>query len=143
MIKSITVVELDSFTKERPRTNFYTKAVYTPKSTIDREKKIAQEFLKQNKEWEIDPKALKVRIEAVLNLPIVNKKETVGMLDGTIKPLRKPDVDNVAKLVLDALNGVAYVDDKQIVELNVIKKYGNLESKKTKKKFLKIEVEKI
>lgn len=142
-MKSITIVELDSFTKERPRTNFYTKAVYTPKGTKDREKKIGQEFLRQNKEWDIDAKPLKVRIEAVLNIPIVNKRETIGMLDGTIKPLRKPDVDNVAKLVLDALNGVAYVDDKQIVELNVIKKYGNLESQKTKKKFLKIEIEKV
>lgn len=33
----------------------------------------------------------------------------------------KPDVDNVAKSVLDALNGVAYADDKQVVDLRVTK----------------------
>lgn len=32
-----------------------------------------------------------------------------------------PDVDNVAKLVLDALNGVAWVDDRQVVGLTVLK----------------------
>lgn len=33
----------------------------------------------------------------------------------------KPDVDNVAKAVLDALNGVAYKDDSQVVSLSVLK----------------------
>ena len=33
----------------------------------------------------------------------------------------KPDVDNVAKLVLDALNGVAWVDDTQVTTLTVQK----------------------
>lgn len=33
----------------------------------------------------------------------------------------KPDVDNVAKSVLDALNGVAYKDDSQVVGLTVTK----------------------
>lgn len=33
----------------------------------------------------------------------------------------KPDVDNIAKAVLDALGGVAYDDDKQVVELTVKK----------------------
>ena len=36
----------------------------------------------------------------------------------------KPDTDNIAKSVLDALNGLAYGDDKQIVELKVRKYYG-------------------
>lgn len=33
----------------------------------------------------------------------------------------KPDVDNIAKTVLDALNGVAYADDSQVVRLVVNK----------------------
>lgn len=36
----------------------------------------------------------------------------------------KPDVDNLAKLVMDALNGVAYADDKQIYSLSVSKIYS-------------------
>lgn len=35
----------------------------------------------------------------------------------------KPDADNVTKLVLDALNGVAWADDAQVTDLNVHKKY--------------------
>lgn len=37
---------------------------------------------------------------------------------------RKPDLDNVVKLVGDALNGVAYLDDAQIVEVKASKGYG-------------------
>ena len=37
---------------------------------------------------------------------------------------KKPDVDNIAKAVLDALNGIAYDDDKQITSLVIDKKYG-------------------
>ena len=36
-------------------------------------------------------------------------------------------MDNIAKTVADALNGVAYRDDSAIVELRVAKWYGNLE----------------
>lgn len=33
------------------------------------------------------------------------------------RPAKKPDVDNILKAVLDALNGVAYKDDKQVIEV--------------------------
>lgn len=46
------------------------------------------------------------------------------MLDGKILPAKKPDIDNVVKAVLDALNGVAYRDDTQVVELHVRKSYS-------------------
>lgn len=36
----------------------------------------------------------------------------------------KPDLDNVAKAVLDALNGICYVDDKQVVRLVAVKRYA-------------------
>ena len=36
----------------------------------------------------------------------------------------KPDADNLAKAVLDALNGVVFVDDAQVVDLAVSKRYG-------------------
>ena len=40
----------------------------------------------------------------------------------------KPDTDNLAKFVLDALNGVYYKDDSQICLLSVHKKYGDIDS---------------
>lgn len=39
--------------------------------------------------------------------------------------LTKPDADNVAKLVADALNGIVYADDNAITRLEVVKLYGN------------------
>lgn len=38
-------------------------------------------------------------------------------------PYKKPDSDNIAKVVADALNGIAYDDDAQIADLTVIKRY--------------------
>lgn len=36
-----------------------------------------------------------------------------------------PDVDNLCKSLLDALTGVLYADDKQVVSLTTSKKYGD------------------
>ena len=53
-----------------------------------------------------------------------SKKQKEKMITGEIKPIVKPDVDNVAKSILDALNGIIYLDDKQIIELNIKKIYA-------------------
>ena len=45
------------------------------------------------------------------------------MATNEIRPTKKPDNDNIAKIILDALNGVAYQDDKQVVSLQVEKYY--------------------
>ena len=39
-------------------------------------------------------------------------------------PVKKPDCDNIAKAILDALNGLAYEDDSQIVSAVILKRYG-------------------
>lgn len=49
------------------------------------------------------------------------------MLDGKELPLKKPDIDNIVKVVADALNGVAYHDDTQIVMVVAKKVYSSLE----------------
>ena len=45
--------------------------------------------------------------------------------EGKILPRRKPDIDNVLKVVLDSLNGIAYKDDAQVVAVHGRKIYGN------------------
>ncbi len=40
----------------------------------------------------------------------------------------KPDIDNLAKAVMDALTGVIYKDDGQVCKLNLCKQYGAKES---------------
>ena len=53
----------------------------------------------------------------------ISKKKRAEMLEGKIWPAKKPDSDNIAKVVLDALNGIAYHDDTQIIKLSVTKAY--------------------
>lgn len=43
------------------------------------------------------------------------------------KPNKKPDIDNIVKIILDAMNGIAFKDDTQITKLNVEK---HIQSKK-------------
>ncbi|WP_279284564.1 RusA family crossover junction endodeoxyribonuclease [Clostridium sporogenes] len=43
---------------------------------------------------------------------------------GIVRPTIKPDVDNIAKVILDSLNGLAYKDDKQIIFCSISKWYG-------------------
>lgn len=56
-------------------------------------------------------------------MPRANKATRSAMLAGEIMPTCTPDSDNVAKN-LDSLNGVAFVDDAQIVSLHVTKLYA-------------------
>ena len=46
-------------------------------------------------------------------------------LAGYIAPQTKPDLDNVAKIYLDALNGVAWKDDSSVTKLYVTKVFGS------------------
>lgn len=48
----------------------------------------------------------------------------LSMLEGVIRPTKKPDIDNVCKIVLDSLNGIAYHDDTQVVDCQVRKFYS-------------------
>ena len=47
------------------------------------------------------------------------------MLTGNLRPTKKPDLDNVAKIILDSLNKIAYDDDSQIVDLHIRKYYSD------------------
>ena len=53
-----------------------------------------------------------------------SKKRKKKMLANEILPTKMPDWDNIGKIITDALNGLAYEDDKQIVDGRVIKLHG-------------------
>lgn len=66
-----------------------------------------------------------VHILAELGIPkSATKAQKAGMLNGTIKPTKKPDADNIAKIILDALNKIAYKDDSSVVQFDVTKTYS-------------------
>lgn len=54
-----------------------------------------------------------------------SKVKRNSSLSGDLRPIVKPDCDNIAKNINDALNGIAYPDDKQIVSLIVNKFYSD------------------
>ncbi len=70
--------------------------------------------------------AVHVEIVAWLAVPRSwSVKRRVLALTDKIHPAARPDVDNLAKAVLDGANGIVWRDDSQIVRLDVAKCYGN------------------
>lgn len=53
-----------------------------------------------------------------------SKRKLTQMLERIIRPGKKPDWDNIGKIICDALNGVAFHDDAQIVDGHVVKLYA-------------------
>lgn len=102
--------------------------IYTPTPTIKYEKLIADEYKKQCGVLFPTEIPLELRIRAFMRMPkVFSKVKQSRAIQGEIRPMKKPDADNIAKSILDGLNGVAYADDKQVVELSVKKYYGTLE----------------
>ncbi len=68
---------------------------------------------------------IKMHIKAFYEIPkSFSKKKTDEAVRGLVNPLTKPDVDNIAKIVCDALNGIAYIDDSQIIMITAQKEYS-------------------
>ena len=111
--------------KGRPRLNTYTGTVYTPTKTKDYETLVEQYFLLKYPKFKALEGRLKVSIIAYFEIPKSTKKSDIGeMLENNISPTKKPDIDNIVKVVLDSMNKFAFRDDTQITKLEVEKVYG-------------------
>ena len=107
--------------KARPR--FHNGHAYTPKNTRDFEKEIRVCYLQQDGR-KIDG-SVSVSIEAIFKIPESwSKKKKWETIDQGKRPEVRPDIDNIVKIVMDALNGVAYKDDSQVVDISARKVYG-------------------
>ena len=107
--------------KARPR--FARGRTYTPKNTVEYEKRIRNAFIETG-EKSFGEKPVGIRLICKFGIPKSTPKKRISkMLIGLFLPTKKPDVDNIAKVYMDALNGVAYDDDKQVVCLVVYKQY--------------------
>ena len=68
-----------------------------------------------------------VEVRVVARLPIPrswSRKRRRMAEDGEIRPAKRPDLDNMVKSATDACNGIAYLDDRQIVSLRARKEYA-------------------
>lgn len=100
--------------------------VRTPERTVCYQQDIQWEYSRQCKEKRFpDGVPLAVDIIAYYRIPSSqSEKVKRKMQEGTIRPTKKPDCDNVIKAVLDALNGLAYKDDCQVCEIALHKWYS-------------------
>lgn len=104
--------------KQRPRFSRISKTVYTPNKTAKYEKQIAKAYTDSGGKCIPADCYVSVTVSAFFPIPkSYSKKKREDCLERRLRPDKKPDMDNILKVVLDALNRVAYVDDKQVVEL--------------------------
>ena len=114
--------------KERPRVNMYTGSVYTPGKTKDYEFLIQQYFKMKYPSYQTLEGRIAIEIIAYLKIPkSASKVKTQEMLDNKVSPTKKPDVDNIAKVILDAMNKFVFKDDNQVAKISVEKRYGEEE----------------
>ena len=112
--------------KGRPRFTRYGHA-YTDKKTVEFENLVRVAFTQHVPGHQPYEGPCRVEIDAYFPIPVsTSKKRKAFMMDGLIRPTKRPDCDNIAKAVLDALNSVAYNDDKQIIEMLVRKWYSDV-----------------
>ena len=112
--------------KGRPR--FSTRGgfvkTYTPEKTASYENFVKVCYLNKYKGQKLDGEII-AEIIAYFSIPkSFSKKKRLEAIEGKIRPTKKPDTDNIAKTILDSLNGIAFEDDKQVVALLVKKLYG-------------------
>lgn len=116
------------FGKQRPRVvsrGTFSKA-YTPKETVSYENLVKLMYSQAAKgKMFPDGTMLDVRIIAYYDIPkSTSKKKRKEMLEHKIRPAKKPDWDNIGKIVCDSLNLVAYHDDSAVVDAQVRKFYS-------------------
>ena len=116
-------IKAEPVAKQRPRLTRSGHA-YTPAKTRDYEALIHREWVDQCGETAIEG-AIEVNVTFGMRVPkSFSSVKRSKALSGEIKPAVRPDIDNLVKAVLDALNGVAFKDDGQITKINALKVYS-------------------
>lgn len=110
--------------KERPR--LANGVVYTPAKTKAYENFIKGCYIEQCGDVCFGEKSIILDIKAyVPPLSKFKKAEKEAALRGELKPTAKPDADNLLKAILDALNELAYADDRYIYKVSIERIYSS------------------
>lgn len=107
--------------KQRPRVTDH--GTYTPQKTKNYEEFVKYCYwLKCRKKF---PQGTPLKLTAVFYMPIPKSMSPEKRQEMDGKPyIKKKDVDNLVKSIMDGLNGIAYNDDSQIYDAHEIKLYG-------------------
>ena len=88
---------------------------FTPEKTVLYENLIKTEYERQCGRA-IFEGPVGVTVIAYYSIPKSDSRKKRDLkINGALRPMKKPDADNVLKCICDALNGVAFVDDAQVV----------------------------
>ena len=110
--------------KARPRFSRVSGHTYTPKDTLYYESHVMNSFKEACPDWKPSDKALMAYVNVYTQIPkSTSKKKKILMLKHLLHPAKRPDADNIMKAIFDSLNGIAYVDDCQIVSIAYNKMY--------------------
>lgn len=115
-------IEGEPVAKARPRVTMIggRARAYTPKKSADWEKHIRASL-------QCRPTDVPVALKIQFYMPIpksYSKAKRQQAIDGLMLPSKKPDIDNLIKAVMDALNGYAWLDDNQVVQVSAVKRYS-------------------
>lgn len=119
------IVEGDPQGKARPRFSQKSGTVYTPAKTVRYERLIRKAFLDAGGNAIPSDCYVGITVDAYFQIPkSYTKGKRLACEHNINRPDKKPDIDNILKIVLDGLNGVAYADDKQVIEVRCRKFYS-------------------
>lgn len=112
--------------KGRPRFVRATGRTYTPEKTANFETLVKLCYKQQVTSRPFEKGTpLCMNVEVYQQIPkSVSKKKREAMIGKKVLPTKKPDCSNILKAIEDGLNGVAYIDDSQIVQVRVVKYFG-------------------
>lgn len=121
------VIELPGEPKGKGRPRFTKKGfAYTPEETRSYEGALRWTAAQAMGGRAPFHHALKIRVIAIMSVPSSwSNKRRAAALTGLIRPVVRPDLDNILKAPLDAFNRVVWQDDNLIVECSVEKHYGD------------------
>lgn len=100
---------------------------FTPKKSKDYEKKVAYYAAIAMRRARAETFQGAVEVQILAEFPPLkswSKKQTELVNNSEVRKETKPDIDNIAKSIADAMNGVVYVDDSQISDLICRKRYS-------------------
>lgn len=108
--------------KARPRVSKF--GTHNTEKTVNYETLIKELFIiSRQKKLE---GMLKMELDCYFKIPKkTSKVKTTKMLNDEIRPVVRPDIDNIIKIICDGLNGLAYKDDSQIVDIDAGKYYSD------------------
>ena len=111
--------------KQRPRV-LRTGIAYTPKETVNYETFVKMLYLEQHAGKKPFEGPVSMLISAFYQIPkSASKIRREAMARHHILPTTRPDIDNITKIIMDALAGVAYQDDKQVTFCAINKLYSH------------------